>query len=235
MAYDLLPNNLIQQTADASTEQAKKLLSDATGMAGGYLQSIKQMAGGSPDQPMRTMAKEQMDINNALTKANEYMAVSGKVPELDFLNKVGLQGTLGPVAGQDTLDTQNANADLAVKWYNASKSGRSSGSSGSSGGSGGTVKQTQTDRYNNATGDAYGAVNSAIASGVPYEKLRTNIINQAGELKSQGVDYNAVITYLDSVYPSDNTTGNAGKTKDLDSRPWWKKGIDTVLPGAQFR
>lgn len=127
MAYDLLPNNLIQQTSDASTEQAKQLLANASSMAGTYLQNLKTMAGGSADQPIKTMAKDQMDQNNALAQTNEYMDVSGKVPGADFLKSVGLFDVLGPLAGQDTLNTQNAQDDLAVKWYNATKKGSGGG------------------------------------------------------------------------------------------------------------
>lgn len=137
MNMNMIPNELVRQTQQASGDQAKNYMSQALGMANTYLQGLKQMAGGLPSQPMRTMGREQMDLDNGLTRANEFMAVSGKVPEMDFLEKVGLQGTLGPMAGQQTLDTKNAQDDLAMRWYNATKSG----SGGGGGGGGPTFSQ----------------------------------------------------------------------------------------------
>lgn len=117
MEYNL--PKLTQQTSDASTEQAKNLIADATSMAGNYLQGLKTMAGIAPNQTAKTMPREQMDRDNALKMASLYMGTSGRVPEMDFLNKQGLSDVLGPIAGQNTFEAQQIYDDLAMKWYNA--------------------------------------------------------------------------------------------------------------------
>lgn len=125
---NLLPTTsrgISQDYQNRSQQQSRTLLDNAKAMASDYLQSMKQMAGGQPGQPMRTMQKEQMDINNALGKVNAYSNLSGKVPEMDYLKMVGLQNTFGPIAGQPTQDGM-ANAL------------RLSSSLGGGGGSGGT-------------------------------------------------------------------------------------------------
>jgi len=124
---DIVPKKMLNSFQNASQEQAKNIMNNAMQMAGQYLKNMKSMAGGSPEQPMRTMAKEQMDINNALNKVGAYMGASGKVPEMDYLKMIGLQNTLGPIAGQKTHDTQQAEKELALRWANQNSSGSSGG------------------------------------------------------------------------------------------------------------
>lgn len=133
-----------------SQQQAKQLLDNAKAMASDYLQSMKQMAGGQPGQPMRTMQKEQMDINNALGKVNAYTNLSGKVPEMDYLKMVGLQNTFGPIAGQKTYEAQMADQDMAMQLARIQASGSGGGGSGgggSGGGSGGVVDDASVNPY----------------------------------------------------------------------------------------
>ena len=57
---NLLPTSsrqISQNYQMQSQQQAKQLLDNAKAMASDYLQSMKQMAGGQPGQPMRTMQK----------------------------------------------------------------------------------------------------------------------------------------------------------------------------------
>jgi len=250
MANDLLPNNLIQQTSDTSTEQAKQLISQATGMAGTYLQNLKTMAGGSADQPMRTMAREQMDLDNALKRANEYMTVSGKVPETDFLNAVGLSGTLGPVAGHDTMETQRANDDLAIKWYNATKKT----------GSGSTPKLSDKEEVAGSLGDAYQAIDNLLAQGTDPKEIENIIYDSEADFARKGLTVAQPLLYLQNKVSLANggtrstdekdikpiteiiekataEAAEAAKNKEnerLKARPLWQRAID-ILPGEQYR
>lgn len=114
---------------------------------------------------------------------------------------------------------QEAQIALSKEQLAASMARAASGGGGGGGGSS-SSKPTQTDRYNNATGAAYNAVNDAINAGVSYDQIEQSIVSQAGDLKSVGVDYKNVLTYLDEVYPAE----------PKDARPFWQKALDFVAP-----
>jgi ElaB/YqjD/DUF883 family membrane-anchored ribosome-binding protein len=253
MDYNLLPTDLIQQTSDASTEQARQLLSQASSMAGSYLQNLKAMAGGSADQPMKTMQKDQMDQDNALKKTNEYMAVSGNVPGADFLRSVGLSDTLGPLAGTKTLDAKNADNDLAMKWYNATKVSSGSGVNKPSGS--GVNKPSDNEEKAAKLADSYKAIDNLLATGTDPAEIQKIINDSEADLTRYGLTVEQPILYLNNkvALASGGTRSTGDPVKDmqvanatkaaadqkekarLDSRPWWEKAIDTVVPGAQYR
>lgn len=111
-----------------SKMKANDLVSQSIAAAKNILQGYREMAGVAPDQPLRTMARENQDLNHALTKVNAYTTATGKIPSYDFLATEGLQGTLGPVADQDTLETQMAKEQMAMKWLAAQGGGAGGGS-----------------------------------------------------------------------------------------------------------
>jgi hypothetical protein len=218
---NLLPTSsrqISQNYQMQSQQQAKQLLDNAKAMASDYLQSMKQMAGGQPGQPMRTMQKEQMDINNALSKVNAYSSLSGKVPEMDYLKMVGLQNTFGPIAGQKTYDAQLNDQDIAMQLAKL----QASGSSGSSGGGGGVVDDASVNPYyldsageraNVMTGqllevaDAQYQLNKqreeGNASKYPLYYTLNSLFNDPSwrkEIESSGADIQSVADYLITKY-----------------------------------
>jgi hypothetical protein len=83
-------------------------------------------------------------------------------------------------------------------------------------------KMTQTERQNNATADAYGAVDSALANGIPIDQLISNISAQTPDLVRQGIDPQKIIDYAYSrasayAQPSDNQS--------------WYTNLDSKLGG----
>jgi len=237
----LLPtsaNKIAQNYQTQSQQQARSMLESAKSMAGSYLQGMKEMAGGQANQPMRTMQKEQMDINNALNKVNAYTNLSGKVPNMDYLNMVGLQNTLGPIAGQPTYENQMY-ADKVVRSLIPSSGGPSNGNS-YSGESAPNVPSTVTERVNQSKGQALDAVGKAVNLGLSYDEIYNNIYNSAGALTSEGVNIDDVIFYLDSIYPAEQReeeqmTPEEIEKKRLQARSGGQRFIDAILPGGQYR
>ncbi len=189
----LLPtsaNSISQNYQTQSQQQARSMLDNAKAMANDYLQGMKQMAGGQASQPMRTMAKEQMDIDNALNKVSAYSNLSGKVPEMDYLKQVGLQNTLGPIAGKPTYQAQLDNMGWAYK-------NRS--------GSGNDLAGDETNINNNGIPDSFDsdliAAKNAIANG---EMNVTDILKEVKDVYNNGdmsdAEYNLWIKELRSIF-----------------------------------
>jgi len=210
-----------QQIDEGSRQKAKQIMNDAMSMAGNYLQSMKQMAGGTEGTPMRTMQKEQQDIDNSLNKVSAYSSLSGKVPEMDYLKMVGLQNTFGPIAGQPTYDAQMTAYQLA-----------NSGSSGGGGGGSSDFSQyglpeTEKERASLATSQLVNLASSNYeslkAEGYEYPLYYTiNSLLNDPEWKqmatASGADISSVVNYIVGAYAKDKD-GNRVSVDDYFSSP----------------
>ena len=138
------------------------------------------------------------------------------------------------------LSEMETQYDVSKPYY---KTSSSSGSSTTGSGTGSQTNLTQTDRYNQANGEALKGVADAVNTGLTYDDIKQNILSSAGELKAAGVNVDDVISYLDKMYPQDRKMQEelammeqqaADDKQQLKDRPWYQKVVD-ILPGEQFR
>ena len=106
--------------------------------------------------------------------------------------------------------------------------------SASGGGGGG---RSSSDYKRHAFADALDAVDQAINGGYSREDIKNTILASAGDLAREGVDVNDVLDYLEKRKTADDLQTDAAVAEQvrLDTRPWWQKAADAVLPGSQFR
>lgn len=131
----LVPSKVLNEISQKSNETAAGITNQAITMAGNYLQGMKQMTGADPNKPLRTVSKVNTDIDNALKRASAYIDATGKVPDMPFLQAVGLTGTYGPAAGQKTFGRIMEERAMALEEQALAL--RSAGGGGGGGGGGG--------------------------------------------------------------------------------------------------
>lgn len=113
MAGFINSDNLLKSTVQASQDRTKSLMNQAMSMAGTYVQGLKQLAGGTADKPMKTMAKQQIDDANT----QNYYASQGLTAPINSEDPSGAIRLLSQkwAENKDNPDLQNQFHDQAVK------------------------------------------------------------------------------------------------------------------------
>lgn len=124
--------NFIQNVSDVSGQQAQTIVDDVLKMVQQNLEGYKKMAGVQPGQPLKTMAYQQMENNNARQKLSDYTALTGNVPNAEKMADWGLTG-FEDIAGQPTYDTKIQQLKLQDQLARGGSGGTSRSSSANTG------------------------------------------------------------------------------------------------------